>query len=274
MLHIILWTLIFVPIPYIIYTLVLNPEDLPRALAQAAFGEVANILLLITLHRGFVNAACIMQVSAFWLFFTVTAFTGKGVQGEAYLIGYTLVITIAGILLGGTGALVYTILSLGAGTFMVYMHTQGAIGNGSISSPLTTWVSSLVLFPVIVILQRLASSRLREALSRATISEEKYRLISRVSSDYTFSTGLDAEGNMRLDWVAGAFESMTGYTFDEYAAHGGWAAHLHPEDAEIDSQALVRLKENQQTIHELRTFKKSGKSDGCGFMPILSGTIS
>lgn len=105
MLHIILWTLVFVPIPYVIYTLVWNPEDLPRALAQAAFGEVANILLLITLHRRFVNAACILQVSAFWLFFTVTAFTGKGVQGEAYLIGYTLVITIAGILLGGSARL-------------------------------------------------------------------------------------------------------------------------------------------------------------------------
>ena len=80
LLHIILWTLICVPIPFVIYALLLKPEDLSRTLLQAAFGETVNIILLFMLHRGYVKAASIIQVSAFWFFFTVTAFTGSGVQ--------------------------------------------------------------------------------------------------------------------------------------------------------------------------------------------------
>lgn len=258
MLHIILWTLVIAPIPYVVYTLLLNAEGASRALAQAWFAEVVSLFLVFVLRRGHVRAASILLVGALWLFFTVSALTGNGVHGESYLIGYTLVITMAGILLGGMGAFAVTTLSLGAGIFMVYL-SQDATRVGYVVSPLTTWTISFVLFPVIAILQYLASRRVRTALARATISEEKYRLISRVTSDYLFSTRLNEEGNMRLDWVAGAFESMTGYTFEEYLANGGWLAHLHPDDLETDQQAFVKLTTNQQVIHELRTYKKSGE---------------
>lgn len=258
MLHMILWTLIAVPIPYVVYMFIWNADDLSRALAQTLFAEVVSTSLLVVLRRGHVKAASILMVGAFWFFFTISALTGNGVRGESYLVGYTLVITMAGILLGGTGAFAITALSLMAGIYMVYL-SQDATRAGYVVSPLTTWAISFVLFPVIAVLQHLASKRVRTALARATISEEKYRLISRVTSDYLFSTRLDEEGNMRLDWVAGAFEAMTGYTFDEYLANGGWLAHLHPDDVEIDDQALVKLKANQQTIHELRTYKKSGE---------------
>jgi PAS domain S-box-containing protein len=256
MLNIILWTLIVVPIPYVIYTLALHPEDSLRSLIQAGFGEFVNILLLVALHRGFVKAASAVQVGAFWLFFTVTAFTGNGVQGEAYLIGYTLAITVAGILLGGSGALLVTILSLISGAFMVTLQMHGRLEGGFTSSPLSTWVVSLVLFPVGAILQRLASSQVRLALVRATASEERYRLISQISSDYTFSTALDSEGNMYLNWVAGAFEEMTGYNYEEYVASGGWLAHLHPDDITRDEKDTEILKTNKPVITEVRTFKK------------------
>lgn len=257
-LHVILWTLVCVPVPYVLYTIARTPENTPRALIQAAFGETVNVILLIVLKRGHVKAASIMQVGAFWLFFTVTAISESGVQGEAYLIGYTTIITIAGILLGGRGATVFTVLCLGAGFFMAGLQERGGMDGGLPSAPFSTWIVSLILFPLIAILQNLASSRVQTALTRARASEEKYRLISRVSSDYTFSTELDAEGNMRLNWVAGAFESMTGYTFEEYSAHGGWPAHLHPDDVERDSLAFEKLRTNQQVVHELRTRKKDG----------------
>lgn len=257
MLHIVLWTLICVPIPYVILTLAVTPEDTSRALIQAAFGEAANILLLIVLHRGYLKTASMMQVGALWLFFTITALTGSGMQGEAYLIGYTLAITLAGILLGGTGALAFTVLSLVSGAYLAYLQMQGVLDEGFSSSPLSTWAVSLALFPVIAVLQWLASNRVRLALSRARASEERYRLISQVSSDYTFSTALDREGNMKLDWVAGAFEEITGYSYEEYIAHGGWLAHLHPDDLEKDARASSILRTNSPVIHEVRTFNKS-----------------
>lgn len=259
LLHIILWALICVPIPYVIFTLVATPENSGRAFMQAAFGETVNVILLIMLRRGYVRAAAIIQVSTFWLFFTATAATGAGVQGEAYLLGYGLVITIAGMFLGWNGAFTFTLLSLASGGLMVYGETRGIVDSGFASSTLTTWIISLALFPIGALLQHLASRTIRNSLRRARASEQRYRLISQVSSDYTFSTELDPSGNMRLNWVAGALEKITGYTFDDYVANGGWLAHLHPDDLEKDARALERLRANQEVVHDIRTFKKRGE---------------
>ena len=258
MLHIILWTLICVPIPYVIYSLALKSDNLSRALFQASFGEIVNIILLIMLHRGYVKAASIIQVSAFWFFFTVTALTGNGVQGEAYLLGYGLVIAIAGILLGRTGSLVFTFLSIATGCWMAYGQIQGKPASNFDNSPLTTWMVSLVLFPVGAILQHLASRTTKIALSRAQASEEKYRLISQVSSDYTFATEIHKDGSANLSWVAGAFKKMTGYTFEEYVTTGGWLAHVHPDDLKKDAQDMEKLLKNQDIKSEIRTFAKTG----------------
>ncbi len=258
MLHVILWTLMLVPVPIMIYHLSVRSLNTERILVAAAVGEVANIILFIMLGRGFVRAASIFQVSAFWLFFTLTGLTGGGVRGESYLLGYGLVIAIAGILLGGMGAAIFTVLSLMAGAWMVYIEMLKP-STMLIDSPLTTWVVSLVLFPVGAVLQHLSSLALRHTLSRARASEERYRLISRMTSDYTFSTELDSQGNMRLNWVAGAFEEITGYAFEEYVAKGGWTAHVYPADIEEDNRAMDTLRSNNKVISEVRTYNKAGE---------------
>jgi two-component system cell cycle sensor histidine kinase/response regulator CckA len=87
-------------------------------------------------------------------------------------------------------------------------------------------------------------------------SEKRFRLISTVASDYMFSSQLDADGRLTLNWVAGAFEEITGYTFDEYIAHGGWRASLHPDDLAVDDRDLERLRSNRPIITEVRTLTK------------------
>jgi PAS domain S-box-containing protein len=91
-------------------------------------------------------------------------------------------------------------------------------------------------------------------------SEMRYQLISTVASDYMFSTRLDADGKLVLDWVAGAFETITGYTFEEYIAHGGWRGALHPDDLAVDDRDMEKLRANQPVISEIRTLTKSGKT--------------
>ena len=256
MLHVILWMLVCVPIPFVIYSLSRTPENITRTFIQVGIGETVNVILLIMLQRGFVRAATIIQVSAFWLFFTATAMTGSGVRGEAYLLGYGLVIAIAGILMGGVGALTFTCLSLAAGGLMVFRELQGNLASAFESSPLTTWIVSIILFPVGAVIQNLSSRKVQNILMRARASEERYRLISKVSSDYTFSTEVDSTGTMRLSWVAGAFEEISGYTYEEYVASGGWLAHLHPDDIEKDTQDMSTLRKGQPVISEVRTYRK------------------
>lgn len=104
--------------------------------------------------------------------------------------------------------------------------------------------------------QELAERQRIEAQLR--ISEERYRLISAVSSDYTFSTLRDAQGKMSLNWVAGAFEAITGYSFEEYKAHGEWLAALHPADIEQDARDMEHLRARQPVTTEVRTITKNG----------------
>ncbi|HVF26382.1 MAG TPA: PAS domain S-box protein, partial [Anaerolineales bacterium] len=97
--------------------------------------------------------------------------------------------------------------------------------------------------------------RMEEALR---LSEERYRLVSSVISDYTFSNVQNETGEIVLTWVAGAFEQISGYTFDEFNARGGWVSTVHPDDLEQDAQDMEKLRNNQRVISELRTIHKDG----------------
>lgn len=100
--------------------------------------------------------------------------------------------------------------------------------------------------------RKLAEETLRE-------NEERYRLISDVVSDYIFTTKIGKNGKLGLSWVTGAFERITGYSFDEYIAHGGWRAALHPDDIEKDNEDFEELKKNNQVVTDMRTLAKDGR---------------
>ncbi len=259
LLHTILLALIIIPIPYVIYVLIQMPEESNRALAFIMVSEAINIILFIMLRSGYVRPASVIQIAALWLFFTFISSTSAGVYGISYLLGNGLVITIAGILLGGRGALAMTLLAMIEGGVMVYAELHGWIPPDVIDDAVPTWIVSVALFAVGAILQQLASRTLRTALARAKESEEKYRLISQVSSDYVFVTEVHKDGSADLSWVAGAFEKMTGYSYEEYVASGSWLAHVHPDDLQKDAHDMETLHKNGDIKSEIRTFTKNGE---------------
>lgn len=89
-------------------------------------------------------------------------------------------------------------------------------------------------------------------------SEERFRLISNLTSDYIFSIKITGDGKAELDWVMGAFEKITGYTIEEYKSIGGWRAVVHPDDREKDFLDFQKLLNNEKVIGEVRTFQKNG----------------
>jgi PAS domain S-box-containing protein len=101
--------------------------------------------------------------------------------------------------------------------------------------------------------------RIAERTAQLAASEERYRAVSAVSSDYVFSTTVSPEGTLATNWVGGAFESLSGYALDEYAAKGGWRAALHPDDVGIDDHDMDQLRANQRVKSELRTITKNGE---------------
>lgn len=103
-----------------------------------------------------------------------------------------------------------------------------------------------------ITIQKESEKKLRE-------SEERFRLISGLTTDYLFSTRLNSDGNHKMDWVLGALEKITGYTFEEYVKIGGWRKTLHPDDVKKDDEAFNKLSNNQTAVCEVRTIRKDGK---------------
>lgn len=89
-------------------------------------------------------------------------------------------------------------------------------------------------------------------------SEERYRLISSVATDYTFSTNILPDGTHQIDWISGAFESISGYTVDEFRKRGGWRSTVHPADYGIDDNDMSKLLQNRDVESEIRTINKNG----------------
>lgn len=231
LLHFLLWALVLVPVPYLAYYALDQPQGLSRALVQALVGEAANAALLVLLHRGHVRVACALQVTAFWLFMVATAVTGGGPTGQAYQMGLPLTILFAGLLLGFRAGVGVAVASIGAGALMLATGV-GAAEDGQASSSV---IVSAVLFPMIAVVQYLGYRTLREALARARASEERLRALI----DAAFEGIMTHEGGV-IRSANATFARLFGYERPEdVVGMNGLHSLLTPESAALISRRLA-----------------------------------
>ncbi len=203
LLHVILWALIITPIPYVLFTFIQAPELADRSLTYVVIGEMANLFLLALLRRGHVRLVSIIQVTSSWSLLTVVAINGAGVSGQAYPFGYALIIVTAGILLGGQGATIITLLSIVVGGWMVYAEINNWWVFQPVIPPLSIWMVSIITFPMIAVLQNLAAQMTRAALARARqeLAQRKITEVSLRESEQKFRTFIEqaVEGFVLVD---------------------------------------------------------------------------
>lgn len=89
-------------------------------------------------------------------------------------------------------------------------------------------------------------------------SEERYRAISEMISDYAYAFRVNEDQTLTREWVIGSFEAITGYTSQELDALGGWRALIYPEDMPIALARSRRLLANQHDVSEFRIRRKDG----------------
>jgi PAS domain S-box-containing protein len=197
LLNVIVWSMVLVPPPYVLFTLLDTPQFSGRALVQAAFGEAINLVLLVLLRKGAVRLASMLQVLALFAFMTATAATLGGVDSPAYQLGYSLAIVIAGVLIGVRGAAVVTAAAVSSG---FVLHFRGSPDALAASERASTWIVSAVIFPVIAVVQYLASRTVRDALERASVGEQKFRLLADASFEgiIVHDQGVIVEANQRF----------------------------------------------------------------------------
>ncbi|MFO7537922.1 MAG: response regulator [Chloroflexota bacterium] len=172
-------------------TLIINllySASLLFTVPEPALNLVANAILfllqlcaLLFMRRGQVHAASFILVGTIWLYGNFVILFFGGSQSPAVII-YSLVIVIAGLLLGGRTAIVLAIASMLAVFLLLYIELNGYLPPSLIPiTPVYTWVASMMGIIIMAILLYLATQSLSDALANArrsakTLAEKNRQL--------------------------------------------------------------------------------------------------
>ena len=107
-----------------------------------------------------------------------------------------------------------------------------------------------------------AAHRAREAqeLQDLRTSEERYRHITRLASDYAYIYRVGHDRTFHVEWISDAFMKMTGYaSVAEVVAAGGWRALIHADDLPGVLTYREPLLTGQTVESDYRVMAKNGE---------------
>jgi PAS domain S-box-containing protein len=90
-------------------------------------------------------------------------------------------------------------------------------------------------------------------------SEERYRLISELTSDFVYSCRRSGDSPYKIDWIAGAIETISGYSLREIEELRCWLPYVHEEDRERSYDMLHGIRPGDATEWECRLVARSGE---------------
>lgn len=90
-------------------------------------------------------------------------------------------------------------------------------------------------------------------------SEERYRAVSELTSDYADALRVEANGSLKREWVTGAFTRITGYRPEELPAQDGWKRIVHPDDFAIFERRIHNLVAGRPDVSQYRIITKAGE---------------
>lgn len=102
----------------------------------------------------------------------------------------------------------------------------------------------------------LHNSRLLEALRE---SEERFRIISELISDFAYLARVEENGAVVSEWVTEAFFRISGYENQQEIAISNTNG-VHPEDHPVIEQRMAALLSGQDDVSEYRMITKSGET--------------
>ncbi|HSL44773.1 MAG TPA: PAS domain S-box protein [Anaerolineales bacterium] len=90
-------------------------------------------------------------------------------------------------------------------------------------------------------------------------SEERYRLVSELTSDYAYRDQIEADGSIVPEWITESFTRITGYTLEESQMPDFWQKLMHPEDMPVLARHIQNVLSGQEDSQEMRVITKSGE---------------
>ena len=90
-------------------------------------------------------------------------------------------------------------------------------------------------------------------------SEERYRAVSEITSDFAYAYEVTEEGDLKFQWVTDAIFEITGYTQNEISGlKDRWNSLVHPKDLHLIDQQMNDLITKHSGIVEYRIIKRDG----------------
>ncbi|HOB73709.1 MAG TPA: PAS domain S-box protein [Phycisphaerae bacterium] len=88
-------------------------------------------------------------------------------------------------------------------------------------------------------------------------SEERYRLVSELTSDYAYSFSVEPGGRCRAEWLTDAFSRISGHP-PSAIENGDWGRITHPDDLPIVERRIRCLLAGQSVVNEFRIIARDG----------------
>jgi|GEM_PF-2147762 len=264
----ILWTTFALLIPVWLSTMV---GDRFITILIATIYLLFLLMLQIPLRQGHVMWASSLLIASIVIGIS-TIITISGTIRTPAFVYYFLACIIAELVIGRRAALITGICTSCLVLFFIFAELNHILPAADHRVTLSNGIVIVAGLAITIQFLNLATKNTDEALIRARLelaerkkmetalrqSEERFRLISSVTSDYTFSSVVTPDGRLDHIMLTGAFQAITGYTPEEFLQIGGWQATIHPDDRDKDARALINLQSNHQVITESRIIHKNG----------------
>ena len=98
----------------------------------------------------------------------------------------------------------------------------------------------------------------KQVEERLRDSEERFKRVSLVISDFAYSCRKRAGQEYQIDWLTGAIERISGYSADEILAARCWRFLVLAEDQPLFAQGVTSLMPGESATRELRIRHKDG----------------
>jgi PAS domain S-box-containing protein len=90
-------------------------------------------------------------------------------------------------------------------------------------------------------------------------SNDRFRIVSEMTSDFSYSFRVDPDKNLTLEWTTEAISRITGFETSELSSVGGWENLIYTDDKDIKNNQLKTLIAGQAGIAEYRILSKKGE---------------
>ncbi len=89
-------------------------------------------------------------------------------------------------------------------------------------------------------------------------NEERYRIITELTTDYAYLDRIEEDGSMTVLWISESVYRMTGYTVEETKAPDFFQRYVHPDDLQEGLMYMSKFMSGKTISHDVRVIKKDG----------------